>query len=212
MGAQLATGRATVPADTRHHRAAKASGPEWCHKLWVTAPGFGIEYVAYLGLFVSLLDGVSCDFCVAIVLRWGPFQGCVEAPRIDQLHAGRRTRQLWEDKYTKFKLNSNQKATSAQTWTSAATPSHTIRGSSWQHFQTWWWPKVPSSEVWYMLTSALDFLRRESRVSVTGSAISHHVPLLHAWLRVNKDSWVSPTIWRVMVALSSKLSTFTVIS
>lgn len=54
----------------------------------------GIEYVAYLSLSVSLLDGVSCDFCVAIVLRWGPFQGCVEAPNIDQLHAGRRTRQL----------------------------------------------------------------------------------------------------------------------
>lgn len=54
----------------------------------------GAVNISYLGLSVSLLDGVSCDFCVAIVLRWGPFQGCVEAPSIDQLHAGRRTRQL----------------------------------------------------------------------------------------------------------------------
>lgn len=60
--------------------------------------GFGLQHqgsrLAYLGLSVRLLDSVARDFCVAVVLWWGPFQSGVEAPNINQLHAGRRTREL----------------------------------------------------------------------------------------------------------------------
>lgn len=41
----------------------------------------------YPSLLFSLLDGVARYVCVAGVLRWGPFQGSIEAPCVNKLDA-----------------------------------------------------------------------------------------------------------------------------
>lgn len=48
----------------------------------------------YSSLFVSLLHCVTCDFCVSVVLGCGPLKSNIEAPGVDDLHTGRRSRQL----------------------------------------------------------------------------------------------------------------------
>lgn len=45
-------------------------------------------------LLVSLLDGVACDGCVAIIRGFGPFQGDVETPCICDLNGSGWARQL----------------------------------------------------------------------------------------------------------------------
>lgn len=55
---------------------------------------FVCENLPYPGLLVGLLDQVSSDLCVAIILGRDPFQSSVEAPGVHQLHTGRRAGQL----------------------------------------------------------------------------------------------------------------------
>lgn len=54
-----------------------------------------VEKALYPCLFVSLLDGVSGDCCVSVILGFGPLQSNIETPGVHDLDAGWRSRQLW---------------------------------------------------------------------------------------------------------------------
>ena len=56
------------------------------------------------GLLVGFLDGVSNDFRVPAVHRWGPFKGHIEAPGVHDLRSGRGTGKLCRGQHEYIKL------------------------------------------------------------------------------------------------------------